>query len=74
MLVRVYLTDTGWLGGGGPVLVEILSKEPAGVAQHPGHVVAPDELVKVHGDVLVVLAAPDDVISLFQQTGETEKH
>ena len=44
------------------------------MTQHPGHVMAPDELVKVHGDVLIVLAAPDDVLTLLQQTGEAEEH
>ena len=61
-----HLAEAGWLGRGCPVLVKILSKQSAGVAQHPGNVMTPHELVKEHGDVLVVLAAPDDVIPLLQ--------
>ena len=38
------------------------------------HVVAPDELVEVHGYVLVILPALDNVVPLLQQTSETEEH
>ena len=66
VFIPANLTDC-WLGGRGPVLVQILRKQFPGLGERAVHVMRAHQLVEIHSDVLVVKLGPHYVVSVLMR-------
>lgn len=53
--------------------LQVVGEQCLGPLQHAAQVVAADQAVKVHGELVVVQAVLDDVVAVLQQDGQTQE-
>lgn len=53
--------------------LKVVCKQGFGPLQHPAQLVAPNKAVKVHGQLVVIQAVLDNVVSVLQQDGKAQE-